>query len=369
MKVLWVMFFVCLTTGIAQDDLPELPAPSTEVLPGGDEPEEVLFPDPISWTPGDWQALQDGELVSGYYLLGLPSQAGQDYFPSIPSDQLDLPEPETGDEPDGIDRSWISQDALLAYFARKPERELMDPQGLLSQQSYNDRAAFLEYHRRDSDVPIYIYLFDGSQEVPAGYDVNDQLRSQLSDQGPALLAYYFLGRPDKAEVAISPSLRDQLSLLEYRRILDTAIREASEKSDPVDQLEGFAVQLSIRMYWVERNLREAKQKQTLLSGLADILPASKGGAPAQPGAGKEATFRRFGPWIFGAFVISIAAALGFVGRRISLGKRRYTFPEPDAPVRLDAPHAAGIGAVIHFRSPQIPPSSQREQVPDYLQRY
>ena len=47
---------------------------------------------------------------------------------------------------------------------------------------------------------------------------------------------------------------------------------------------------------------------------------------------------------------------------------RYVFPEVETGPLLGAPHAAGVGAVVSFSSAQLPPSQQRDQVPDYLQR-
>jgi hypothetical protein len=46
----------------------------------------------------------------------------------------------------------------------------------------------------------------------------------------------------------------------------------------------------------------------------------------------------------------------------------YRFPEFDVEARLGGAHAAGVGAVISFASAEVPPASQRDQVPDYLRR-
>lgn len=47
---------------------------------------------------------------------------------------------------------------------------------------------------------------------------------------------------------------------------------------------------------------------------------------------------------------------------------RFRFPESEVEPRLGGSHAAGIGAVISFGSPAIPPAMQRKQVPDYMHR-
>ena len=49
-------------------------------------------------------------------------------------------------------------------------------------------------------------------------------------------------------------------------------------------------------------------------------------------------------------------------------RARYRFPQSEVEPRLGGNHAAGIGAVISFANPAIPPATQRNQVPDYMRR-
>ena len=67
-------------------------------------------------------------------------------------------------------------------------------------------------------------------------------------------------------------------------------------------------------------------------------------------------------------VVVLAGGLGWAGRIIALRRVRYVFPEVEVGTLLGAPHAAGVGAVISFSSAQLPPSQQRDQVPDYIHR-
>jgi hypothetical protein len=60
--------------------------------------------------------------------------------------------------------------------------------------------------------------------------------------------------------------------------------------------------------------------------------------------------------------------LGLILISVFRMKRRYLFPEFNVEPRLGAAHAAGVGAVISFSSAAIPPSAQRDQMPDYLRR-
>ena len=359
----WVVLVFLVAQVSAQEGIEEALEVAEEAIVDGPEEEEVEEFVPLQpWTEEDLALLESGDLVAGHFLLGLPKTAPRNYFPELPEAPPELPDPGKYQDENEVDRSWISAEMLGKYFSDKPERELVDPQQLLSQQAFQDRAAFLEYHRKDSDIPIYIYLFDGSQEVPYGYDVEAQLERQLSEHEPVCLAYYFLGKPEKSELAMSPGLRGSLTLLEYRRVLDSAIAEATEKSETVDQLEGFAVQLSIRMYWLERAMREKAGVGETLRPAPDLPPPPKD---------HKTSWQKVEPFLGHATLVLfglLVVTSGWIGRKIALSRRRYVFPDSELPVRLEAPHAAGVGAVIRFHSTKVPPAAQREQVPDYLTR-
>jgi len=60
--------------------------------------------------------------------------------------------------------------------------------------------------------------------------------------------------------------------------------------------------------------------------------------------------------------------LGWLGYYCTERRVRYLFPEVDTGALMGAPHAAGVGAVISFSSAQLPPSQQRDHMPDYLHK-
>ena len=72
--------------------------------------------------------------------------------------------------------------------------------------------------------------------------------------------------------------------------------------------------------------------------------------------------------LWAVIIVTLLAVVGWVARLIAKRRLRYVFPEVEIDPLFGAPHAAGVGAVISFSSSQLPPSQQRDQVPDYLQR-
>ena len=73
-------------------------------------------------------------------------------------------------------------------------------------------------------------------------------------------------------------------------------------------------------------------------------------------------------WLMIAGILSSVAMVVFFGRWIGGRKRVYIFPDAEGAPSLEAPHAAGVGGVLSFASSNAPPSSQKKDVPDYLQK-
>lgn len=330
---------------------PQVPSPLVETQQLED-PYLPLEP----WSKEDEQALADGRLEVGYYLLVLPRVASRDYFPELPDAPQELIESGiSGDGDDSIDRSWVSPEMLTRYFSKRPKSELSDPQELLSNRAYKERQAFLAYHKVDSKVPIYVYLFARNQQVPLSYEIDRQLTRQFGDDEPVCLVYYYLDAPEKSELALTPNLQDQLSVLEFQRLLDSAIAEAQDRSDGVDQLERFTVQLSIRLYWLEKALADQLSPEVPVSVAPEILLPEE----------RVSTWQKVEPLLGYLTLISfglLVAVTTWLARRILLARRRYIFPEVKKTGRLQAPRGAGVGVVMRFRSAKVPPSEQREHV-------
>jgi hypothetical protein len=260
----------------------------------------------------------------------------------------------------------IPEKFLPAYFAERPKSFLVDPQGLLSPADYRDRHAFLNYHASDSSIDLFVYVMGGDQTIPSEVREEELIERFFTEGRPAVVVYYHLGAPQRSVVYLSPSITDSVSAAEQRRALESSVMQAFQKIEPFEQIEKFLVQMSIRIYWMERMLAgETTASDTL-------PPAPAAAASNRRSLDKSAKFL----WMqdlarraaFPAAVVAGAflTAFGFVHwLRI---RARYRFPEFEVEPRLGGAHAAGVGAVISFASAAVPPASQREQVPDYLRR-
>lgn len=258
----------------------------------------------------------------------------------------------------------VPEKFLSDYFAERPKSFLIDPQGLLAPSDYRDRLGFLNYHASDSSIDLFVFVLEADQEIPSEVRVEEMIERCFSEGRPAATIYYYLGAPQRSVIYLSPSLIGSISAAEQHRALESSIMQAIEKTNPSEQFEKFLVQMSIRIYWMER----------MLSGTVDLhtdpVQASAGHLAAAPvRSGKliwaEQIARNFAvplPLIAGILL----TAFGF--HRWMRLRARYRFPELEVEPRLGGAHAAGIGAVISFASAAVPPASQRDQVPEYLRR-
>lgn len=313
-----------------------------------------------TWSDEDRQALGSGGPLSGAALFAPLLEEGSDPDAPIGLEKIETLRVE---EPTHSP-TLIGEEFLGAYFDRRPEQFLLDPQMLLARQERDDQLGFLDYHAGESAIDLYFYLFDRDQELPGEVRAEELAERLFGDGRPAAIVYYYLGAPERSKVFLTSELADVVTAAEQRKGLQSCIEAALDKANPVDQLAGFAVQMSIRLYWME---------QTLSPELAHGDPMVSPAQPAMTSAAVHpspaaALVLWLAPWAWHAGA-GAAGLFALLMLRWWLARRRtYRFPALDPPPRLGGLHAAGVGAVISFPNGGRPPTLQRDQMPDYLRR-
>lgn len=249
-----------------------------------------------------------------------------------------------------------------AYFGERPRKFLIDPQGLLSGNDLRDRLSFLDYHAGDSAIDLFVYVLKGDQEIPAALRLEEVPERLFSTGRPAVIVYYYMGAPRRTALYLSPALTTAVTVSEQRRALESSIMRAVAKEKPSSQLEAFLVQMSIRIYWMERlwDGGTAPAKSTTADERPPKKPDKKAEllAKLQPLIEKARRFALPAGALAGALVIG-----GLIWAWIRM-RARYRFPVWNVEPRLGGDHAAGVGAVISFASATVSLASQREQRAD-----
>ena len=331
------------------------------------------------WTPEDFEKLQGGEIVVGEEFFAMPpegaggEQGGVEVLTAAPPEAAPeaapdngLPPPMGPPVPPELESEFptlIEARFVKGYLEARPGSYMIDPQELLSRQEFRDRESFLRYHAGESRVDLYVMLFDAKQELPEELAIGKVFEERFAGGGPTALVYYHLGMPERAGIRLSEEVCAVASEEERIRALQTSVGEAFAKSDPADQLDSFLVEFSIRLYWIEKAMGA---EETLVLALAgEAVPLEDAGRRAAQREGLAKPVRRA---LTVCLLAGVAVGLGWIGRLLAVRRARYHLPETDCPRLLGAPHAAGVGAVLCYRSAELPPSKQRDQVPDYLRR-
>jgi len=325
------------------------------------------------WSKIDRARLLSGELIAGAdilyedsALIPLPQVTPE---PELPYVENIEPEPE-------YDPEVIPAKFLPVYFDSNPEGYLIDPQRLLSMQETLDREGFLIYHANDSELDIKMYLFDERQKIPDFHSIQKICQQRYAGGPLTAVVFSFLGDPSRNQIAFGGDGAAEVSESEVRNILRSSMIKAMEKSDPSAQLEAFIVQLSIHLYWLERERIEVQAIAALEEARdeaernPDTLAAADVSAADTNGSEKGISMMRtYAPYIIGGSVGLLSLCCGLcLGWSLWRGSRRYHFPVFESPERLGASYAAGVGAVLAFHSELSSPSSQRHQVSNYLTR-
>jgi hypothetical protein len=317
------------------------------------------------WDEGEKARLEENGWIAGGLLLTeepVPEEKTEEPAQSL---NVARPTPEEIAEA-AIPPDEIPEKFLPVYFDQRPKSFLVDPQGLLGQVDYRDRLGFLNYHAGDSSIDLYVYLFKGEQDIPGEVREEELMERFFSEGRPAAVVFYYLGAPQRSVLYLSPSLTDMVSAAEQRRALESSVMQSFGKTEPAAQIESFLVQMSIRLYWMERMMNGEPAPEAENSPVARAKAAARTASSKwellQPVAAKLKPHAIPAAALLGTALAALAA-LTWMRRRA-----RHLFPEFDVEPRLGGAHAAGVGAVISFASAAIPPASQRDQVPDYLRR-
>ena len=324
------LIFLCFGSAMAQMEAPPLPR----------------------WVEEDAQQLLAGEdLLTDALFQPFPEQE----LAAPVMEGVVLPDPALREQHEPTE---ISEADLHRFFAEKPQSFLVDPQQILTSQESSDVVHFLTYHDSDSTVNFFVYVFGAQQTVPSHIDADQLLATFFGDAGPTVLLFYHVGDPARSDIFLSRELYRSVGQAEKKRSLQSAIHSALGKSEPADQLIAFCVQLSHRIYGMEKAFHAGVIAPVEVEEQMPTEPMHRTYLAALSDWWREWQL----PVTLSIAVMAVAGLAGLT-RRL---RRRYRLPTFPAPQRLGASDGAGVGAHISFANPHLPPSAQRQKSHDDL---
>ncbi len=249
------------------------PIDDPDAVPGwvhywqGEDGEEIIADTPDKSQPDtDLSRFLPPSLLKGPHSHPAPQQ------PSPPSPIVAL-----ADVPPEFLRGCESQPAAT---------RLIDPNHELSETSVEDFERFLTFHASDCQIPLNLVILGKNQKLPESANLGRFASGSLARGSAAVLVCPY-GEPWRARFFVSQGIRNAVPASYLNSLLENSIRDAQRATDPDEQLHRMLVQLSVRLFWVQRMLKPAspaaaspalarEDRSTLLVELAPAAAAGVG---------------------------------------------------------------------------------------------
>ncbi len=312
--------------------------------------------------PNDFNPAQVIHLAPVYMGENDVAQLGGDsWLRFLPHSLLSNRKPQQTIEPALVD---ISAEALRASENAAGDARVIDPQGILGEAQTEDLARFLAFHSENAGVEARFLLLDADQQLPPGVDLSRIASGELA-RGSGCFVVYPLGAPQRARLFLSQNVTRAVATAYLETLLAACRRDALESSDPIEQLQRFAAQLSTRLFWLERAYPAVKPELSLvvlpISGTSPQAPVPSLSEVGIPGSTPSteyfslAAFRqKWLPWIgLGLLCVLIVATLIIILARWLRRRHRQTvwlLPDYEhrQPMRFGGPHCGACGASVKY---------------------
>jgi hypothetical protein len=253
----------------------------------------------------------------------------------------------------------VTPEFLASAEAWLGEDPLIDPTAELAETQAEDLRRFLGYHAEKSHIPIVVLVLPKDEKLPATTSLDTIAQGSLSARRAALLVYP-IGEPWRARLFLPHSAHEAVSTTYLTRLVEACLAQADTASTPEDQLHEYVVQLSIRLFWLQKELNKSNASSKAFADTAQTPSLAEVGpnTPTPPAATPPSpSFPQF-LQLPTASVVTIAILLGFIlavaARRLvrlaktSATQRRHrqiwTLPESETTPRLGGAFCGGSGA-------------------------
>lgn len=241
--------------------LPGLGEGAASAPPGTNPVIAPRYPDgPPAVFEDSLNSLRDG--LSLFLPEGLPT-VGHDASSAL--DRRPTPE---------IQLAEVTPEFLAAAAAWPTDDLLIDPSSELPETQAEDLRRFLGYHAEESRLPLRVLLMARDEKLPAldSLAALEALGGGSVINRRAVLLVYPMGEPWRARLFLPSAAHQAVSTAYLTRLFDGCLNAAATASQEEGQLHEFVVQLSIRLFWLEKEL--SQRAPTALAPLTADAPAT-----------------------------------------------------------------------------------------------
>ncbi|MCB1212050.1 MAG: hypothetical protein KDK97_22195, partial [Verrucomicrobiales bacterium] len=141
---------------------------------------------------------------------------------------------------------------FLRLCSVSPASELLiDPLGLITEVLQGDLERFLNFHSQEARFPLYIVVLKSDEKLPADADLSVMASGGIAKKPTAVLAYP-IAEPWRARLFLPKLAHDSASDAFLKELLEACVTEAMSSPETDEQLHRFCVELSTRLFWLEK---------------------------------------------------------------------------------------------------------------------
>jgi hypothetical protein len=255
----------------------------------------------------------------------------------------------------------VNADFLKQCEELEAEGSLLDPHSLLAETASEDLRRLLAFHAGESSTPANFLLLDSDEQLPASADLSRMGRGRLA-LDRACLTVYPLAEPWRARIFMTREIINGIPPEYLRGILHACIRDAMRASDPVEQLQRFATQLSLRLIWMERAYphifaaaekpaaSESETESPATPALSEIRSSPDPAPPQKPPfyVRWQSAVMITGGVLAGLLVLALFTRLLLRWRRRRMRNSVWILPELETKPRFGGPHCGQGGVWIRY---------------------
>lgn len=251
----------------------------------------------------------------------------------------------------------LADESLQACFDMKPDNFLLDPQHLITETQAGDLARLLASHAGEARTAIYILAIGPSQTLPAKADLTQIAGGSLCRR-PSCLVVYPIGAPQRARLFSSREIAEVTPPGYLAALAQDCIGDARLASDDMAQIERFAIQLSTRIFWLERSYpfaQPASENENIEKIKAETETLPEIGAPRDAGIAAFWDLAHLRPLAHKvAWPLAGIGLLVFLTQWLVKMRRRresrmvWLLPEAEVSPRLGGAHSGGCGAMVKY---------------------
>lgn len=256
----------------------------------------------------------------------------------------------------------IPPEFLPRYIPQDANIQLLDPQSLLTEQEQEDIRAILAEIKKETEVTVYLALFNKGQQIPAAINAPPLARRIFKEDAPSILVEFHLGELTKSQIVYSEDIGFCLDDNKRKDLLDLAQKKAAEYTEDNEILWHYLYHLGQQIPGIKRLVENSPIAPKIkLPDVGNLLENKGNLPPEQPKINLKKSATQF--WkehgeAIGFFAgIAILITLSFFYWR---EKKVYPLKSSPAQKRLGAPQGSNTSRPIYYSS-STPAKSKQEQ--------